>query len=353
MLYSRLGLLYSNKEKVFPGFTLVPTFRGEVVKLIDIEANLVHQWDLPGRLGSLAYLLPNGNLLCSTVTEEGPPVRQAKGGHIFELDWDGGVVWEYIDHTQHHDIRRLSNGNTMYLGWKEMASKDAARVKGGIAGMEKEGKIYEDYIREVSPDGETVWEWSISELEIERYPLTDGVTRYEFAHANTCVELPNNQILLNFRNLDLIAILDKQKRQFVWEKREKMWGRPHDPHLLGNGDILIFANGSHDIVAPVRSNIIQFNKDTGKETWRYEAPMAWTFYTHVMGGVERLPNGNTLITESVNGRIFEVTHESELVWDYINPDFDAPFPSSKDPGNAVFRAFRYDAGSPQLAGRIG
>ena len=131
-----------------------------------------------------------------------------------------------------------------------------------------------------------------------------------------------------------------------------MWGRPHDPHLLENGDILFFANGSQDIIAPARSNIIQFNKETGEETWRYEAPIAWTFYTHVMGGVERLSNGNTLIVESVNGRIFEVTPDCELVWDYINPDFDAIFPSSKEPGNAVFRAFRYALDSPELAGRL-
>ena len=71
-----------------------------------------------------------------------------------------------------------------------------------------------------------------------------------------------------------------------------------------------------------------------------------------MGGVERLPNGNTLIVESVNGRIFEVTQTCELVWDYINPDFDAVFPSRKEAGNAVFRAFRYAVDSPELAGRI-
>ena len=102
----------------------------------------------------------------------------------------------------------------------------------------------------------------------------------------------------------------------------------------------------------MRSNIIQFNKETGEETWRYEAPMAWTFYTHVMGGVERLSNGNTLIVESVNGRIFEVTPDCELVWDYINPDFDTPFITSKEPGNAVFRAFRYAPDSPEIAGRL-
>jgi len=34
---------------------------------------------------------------------------------------------------------------------------------------------------------------------------------------------------------------------------------------------------------------------------------------------QRLPNGNTLITEGSGGRIFEVTAEHELVWEYISP----------------------------------
>ena len=72
------------------------------------------------------------------------------------------------------------------------------------------------------PNGETVWEWATSELDIERYPLTDGVTRFEFAHTNTYVPLPNEEILLNFRNLDLMVILDKKKRKFIWEKRDIM-----------------------------------------------------------------------------------------------------------------------------------
>ena len=85
MRYESLGVLKIVPEKVSSGYTLVPTFRGRVVRLIDIDGTEVHKWDLPGRLGSLAYLLPNGNLLCSTVTDDGPPVRQAKGGHLYEL----------------------------------------------------------------------------------------------------------------------------------------------------------------------------------------------------------------------------------------------------------------------------
>jgi len=37
------------------------------------------------------------------------------------------------------------------------------------------------------------------------------------------------------------------------------------------------------------------------------------------GAADRLPNGNTLITESDGGRAFEVTQQAEVVWEFYNP----------------------------------
>jgi hypothetical protein len=34
---------------------------------------------------------------------------------------------------------------------------------------------------------------------------------------------------------------------------------------------------------------------------------------------ERLPNGNTLITEAAGGRLLEVTPDGRIVWEFINP----------------------------------
>ncbi len=52
---------------------------------------------------------------------------------------------------------------------------------------------------------------------------------------------------------------------------------------------------------------------------------AWNFFSPRMGNAQRLPNGNTLITESSFGRFFEVTREGEVVWEYVNPFFGKPF----------------------------
>ena len=39
-----------------------------------------------------------------------------------------------------------------------------------------------------------------------------------------------------------------------------------------------------------------------------------------MGGNQRLPNGNTLITESCSGRVFEITKDGRIVWEFYNPN---------------------------------
>ena len=43
------------------------------------------------------------------------------------------------------------------------------------------------------------------------------------------------------------------------------------------------------------------------------------FFGTNISGAQRLPNGNTLITEGPTGRVFEVTAQRKIVWEYINP----------------------------------
>lgn len=352
--FQKLGVIKKEDARAFKGYTTVSTFRGDAVRLIDMDGNEQHRWTLPGPLGSLAYMLPGGRLLCSAQVPTEIPLKTARGGRILELSWEGEILWEHTDSTQHHDFRRLPNGNTIYIGWRALPPDFASRIPGGIPGTEEKGMIYEDYFREVSPDGETVWEWSTSTLDPENYPISQGLERAEFGHANTVCPLEDGNFLVNFRSLDTMAILSRTENRLIWEKRDEHWGRPHDPQPVvvdGQERVLFFANGAADMPKPQRSAVVELDAKTGDEVWRWEADIPWTFYSHVMGGVQRLPNGNTLVVESVNGRIFEVHRESmDIVWDYINPDFSAPFPTARKPANAIFRAYRYAADSEELAG---
>jgi hypothetical protein len=91
--------------------------------------------------------------------------------------------------------------------------------------------------------------------------------------------------------------------------------------------------------------VIEINPATNEIAWKYQDKPTWNFFSPRMGYAQRLPNGNTLITESSFGRFFEVTKEGEIVWEYVTPVFGRPFfggpPTSES--NQVFRAIRYSA----------
>ncbi len=352
MQYRELGLLEHNEKLATPGYTLIAPLRGLVAYLVDMEGDVVHEWALPDKLASLAYMLPGGHLLTSGMTDEGPPIIEAKGGHLREFDWNGNLVWDYVDHAQHHDFRRLANGNTIYLGWDEMTAEAAVRVQGGIPGSERNGKIYSDFIKEITPDGAIVWEWHASDLAIEDYPLAVDCHRFEFAHANTCAPAPDNNVLINFRHLDMMAVIDYETKQFLWEHRDRSWGHQHNPEFLANGNITFFSNGMNNDVQPIRSRAIEMNPETGEIVWQYQAPQSWTFFSPIVSGVQRLTSGNTLICEGVTGRVFEVTQVGEVVWEYISPFFNEVFPND-GPSNVLFRAYRYAKDSEEIAGRVG
>ena len=99
--------------------------------LLDIEGEIVHQWELPDWPANYARLLPNGNLLAAHRLKDNRLPFNGIGGRIVELDWNGKVVWEYTDTMQHHDFHRSANGNTLYLAWERLSDAAAGRVRGG------------------------------------------------------------------------------------------------------------------------------------------------------------------------------------------------------------------------------
>lgn len=348
----RTGVLHHDPERASEGFTVIAPMRHETSYLIDLHGTVVHRWALPGPLGSKGHLIPNGNFLCSVVTPEGTPIPGAIGGHILELDWNANIVWEHVDHDQHHDIVRLDNGNTAYLAREQLTPDEARKVRGGLPGTELDGKIYGDVIREVNPAGELVWEWHFSTADLDAFPLAPDCHRQEWAHANSIAPTLDGNYLISFRHLDTILIVDRGTGDVTWSLRDPAWGHQHDARMLPNGNITLFANGMSNVRQPLHSQALEIDPDTGEVVWDYVDPQRWTFFSPVMGSVQRLGNGNSLLCESLNGRVFETTPDGEIVWDYICP-FQHPNPVLRAPANALFRAERHTADSPGIAGRLG
>jgi outer membrane protein assembly factor BamB len=355
MRHRDTGVLFHDEARATAGYTLIVPLVGRAAYLIGMRGEILHQWTFPLTPGNYAYLMDNGNLLWSGRTEEGPPLRRGKGGLLREYDWHGKVVWEHTDHGQHHDFRRCPNGNTIYLGWEPLPEDAAKRVRGGRPGTEKNGVVNGDYLREVDPTGRTVWEWHFHLDEaIEEHPLIPSVDRQEFAHANACFPMSNGDVMVSFRRINTIAIVDRKTRKFRWRKRDDMWGTTHDAHMLPNGNILFFANGIYTPLNPF-SRVVELDPETGKEVWEYRGRPTWTFFSPNISGAQRLSSGNTLICEGQMGRVFEVTPDGDIVWEYISPFF-GPYDwfglERGGVGNSIFRAYRYAGDSAEIAGRV-
>jgi hypothetical protein len=162
--------------------------------------------------------------------------------------------------------------------------------------------------------------------------------------------------------------------QRLFAQHDAQWIPPGHP---GAGHVLVFNNGmgrpgtehsSVDELVPPFDPSRGFARDPGTaygprmHAWTYSAPDPADFYSFFISGCQRLPNGNTLVCSGAQGRLFEVTPEGAIVWEYWNPhggEIEASFGKAEkekvppvDP-KAVFRATRIAPDHPALAERLG
>jgi hypothetical protein len=117
------------------------------------------------------------------------------------------------------------------------------------------------------------------------------------------------QILISPRQLDAIAVLDPDSAKVVWASRGP-WRSQHDPSFLENGHLLLFDN----LGSPRGSRVLEFDPQTLAFPWSYPAEVDRPFFSQIRGMSQRLPNGNTLIVNSVGCEVFEVTPQRDVVW---------------------------------------
>lgn len=348
-----------NPSKAFQGYTLFGPMGSNEVFLVDMEGRFVHRWRAPHPLSLHGKLLSNGHLLVGQRIPDGPIIDMpGSGGLLLELDWDSHVAWTYEDlYINSHDWDRMDNGNTLIAHWMPVPKGIAAKVKGGLPGSEREGVMWGDCFREITPEGKVVWEWvSYEHMDFENDVICPLCGREGCIYVNSLVALPDGNILTLFRLINTVAIIDKATGGFKWKWGSEVLGHPHNPTLLENGNILLFDNGfhrkMHGWLLSYCSRVLEVNPRTNEIEWEFKGKNPFDFYAHIISGTQRLPNGNTLICDGTKGRIFEVTREKEIVWEFISP-FYYPYRGAEAFGinNFVFRAYRYDADYEGLKGR--
>lgn len=351
----RKGMTYYDPSKTYEGYTLLAPQGGYNAWLIDMEGSIVFNWSLLHQ-PMFARLLPNGNLLYLGREEKNPQGPKFdlydihgnligaiwEGGfqHLVELDPDNNVVWQYEDPLISHDFYRRENGNTMFIKFSLVPDHIKCKVRGGIP-VDPKTPMWCDALNEVNEKGEVVWEWLAYEhLDPEIDILCPLMHRYEWTHMNTCTVLPDGDVLISCRATNFICIIDRKTGNIKWRYGPGELAHQHEPVMLSSGNVLVLDNGEHRLFSEFSySRVVEVNPKTNTIEWEYKDDPPFAFFTSNQGGCQRLSNGNTLITDSDAGRIFEVTYDSEIVWEYVSPFYGryVGFPLN----NFIYRSYRY------------
>lgn len=352
------GLRALDRERAYAGYTLFALYQSvtTTVYLIDLDGTVVHTWQMPypaqyGRLTERGTLFYNGRTpgTANSFISDKP----YKIGAVMEVDWNGRVLWEVQHPDHHHDGIRLQNGNVLLLCLARLPRKLASKIKGGMAGTEYRGDMYGDYLIEMTTAGQTVWKYPIWE---HLDPKTDRITaiqepRDAWSNGNGLAELPNGDIVVSFRTISTIIIIERKTGTIIWKLGAPPLCGQHAPTPLANGNLLIFDNGPHRLDHPMPfSRVIEVELASKKIVWEYREKRESDFFSPRISNAQRLPNGNTLICEGDFGRLFEVTMGGDIVWEYVNPYFGGS-PTAQN--NRIFRAYRYSAEEISRASDVG
>lgn len=357
-----VGLTGVDKQRSFGGYTLFCPLTSDTAHLVDIDGKEVHSWKLPGRIGRHARILPNGNLAVNTLrpspkqtTSDGGPFpfpffNKYGGGIMSELDPEGKVVRQFTDPLGHHDQYHYGDGRLLYTSLEALSREESAKVVGGVPGTEIDGITYADTINEVDEKGNLLWHWKVSEgLPRDEFPLQPHYTREHYPLINSVLPMRDGKhILASMRSVSAVVIIERSTGDIVWKLGPEVLAQQHNATELENGNILIFDNGAFRNGESITyTRAIEVDRATKEIVWEYrDRSQMLYFFTPFMGSAQRLANGNTLLCESGFGRVFEVTKDGYICWEYVNPHF-SPYPDEVTakifPGesNALFRAYRY------------
>jgi len=258
-----------------------------------------------------AHLFPDGRVLAIF-----------EGHGLVCLDRTGRFLWGYPGPC-HHDLA-VAPDTTLYVLTRN------AQV---LPRFHPDKPVLLDYITHLDCQGrvlDTLDLLSAFESSIYASCLDAAKASGDIFHTNTLEILDGTHahrspafaagnFLISVRELGVVAVVDPKQGTVVWAL-SGLWSAQHQPTLLPSGNLLVFDNQGHG----GQSKVVEIDPLTQQVAWEYTDSQDHPFFSRTCGSCQRLDNGNTLITESDNGRAFETAPDGTVVWEYRNPRRTGP-----------------------------
>lgn len=309
------GVLSWEPARSWPGLNLYCARTLKAALLFGMDGKVVAAWHFPLR----------GVDHCA-VFADGSALGLIQDRALLKVGRDSRVLWTF-EAEVHHAFFEAPGGSIYVLARRPLSRPE----------LHPRRRVYDDLVIELGPDGAARREISLLGAllkspyrfllpvvtALDPAPRAAGAEPiFDLLHANEIAVFDGRlagrsplfaagNLLVSLRNLSALAILDSMGERVLW-----LWGPSnlayqHHPSLLPDGKILLFNNRTE------ASELLEIDPLSFAIGWRY-APGP-EFFSATRGSCQRLPNGNTLVTESNKGYAFELTPAGEKVWVWANP----------------------------------
>jgi hypothetical protein len=337
-----------NASALSPGLRLISGLAQDdttFVRVIHADGRTVHSWSIdwfklwphPDHLSEERVPKSNPALVHGlSLAPNGDLVFNFSGLGLVRLDACGAVVWR-LPYRTHHSVQLDDDGNIWVPG---LITREES-----VASLPNYFPRFEDFrILEVSSDGHIKRDIGVIDLLAQNdlrglLYLSSTVNRNttvsgDTMHLNDIQVFPKSltpglfepgDVMISLRNINAIVVFDPKTLRIKYKSVGQVL-RQHDPDFVDGNTITVFDNNNMatwppDATRPDRagqhSRIVQLSA-SGQATVLFTGSDQTPFFTDIMGSHERLPNGNWLLMESVEGRVFEVDRNGNVVWEYIN-----------------------------------
>ena len=245
----------------------------------------------------------------------------------------GNVVWR-LPYQTHHALHVDETGHIWVAGQRRVKERSPE-----LPGYQP--PFVEFTVLKVTPGGEIVREISIFDVLIKNklqgllYLLPTDTWSDTWSvevsgdtlHLNDVEIFPAHlrpgvfqagDVMISLRNISAIIVFDPETLRIKYLSIGKVV-RQHDPDFVDGDHISILDNNNVEPASQSpQSRIVVVSATDDQIHVIYSGSEEHPFYTAIMGRHQWLPNGNLLITESMNGRAFEIDPEGQLVWEYFH-----------------------------------
>lgn len=127
--------------------------------------------------------------------------------------------------SDHHDAKLAADGNELITSYRPRP----APADLGELGMSSSEEVLDGVVQELDPAGRLVWSWDskdhisvaesapLAEQISDPTPYPDGTSRHDLVHLNSVEEVPGGRLLMSFRRLNALYLIDRQSGAVIWK----------------------------------------------------------------------------------------------------------------------------------------